>query len=328
MGPMHPVLVVGGGISGVACARALTRAGVDVVLLDRGRHLGGRMAVRTVDERAVDIGASYFTVGDDSFAAVVADWAARGLARPWTDTFHVVEPGHPAGTTPSGTKQGALRWAAPGGLRRLVDDLARGVVVERAEVAQVAPQPGTGRLLVDGRPARAVVLAMPDPQARRLLHPALPSRAVLDDDFAPVLALSAGWDRRVWAADFDGAFVNGDDHLTWVADDGRRRGDGAPVLVAHSTGRLAAAHLEAPQLALAPMLGALRRVLDLGVVDPVWTHLHRWTFAHPAGRREATHHLGEDGVGLCGDAWSDRPRVEAAYLSGAALGQALVSRLG
>jgi renalase len=319
---MHPVLVVGGGISGVSCARVLTRAGVDVVLLDRGRRLGGRMAVRTVDERAVDIGASYLTAGDDDFAAVVADWADRGLARAWTDTFDVVDSGRPAGT-----KQGAVRWAAPGGLRALVEDLARGVVVRQAEVAQVAPGTAPGHLLVDGRPARAVVLAMPDPQARRLMGPGLPSRSVLGDAFAPVLALSAGWDRRVWSEGFDGAFVNGDDHLTWVADDGRRRGDGAPVLVAHSTGVLAARHLDSPQRALEPMLAALRRVLDIGA-DPVWTHLHRWSFAHPQGRREATHHLGEDGVGFCGDAWSDRPRVEAAYLSGAALGRALVSRLG
>ena len=242
---MDPVLVVGGGISGVSCAQVLARAGVDVVLLDRGRRLGGRMAVRTVDERAVDIGASYFTVADDAFAAVVAGWADRGLARPWTDTFHVVDAGRPAGT-----KQGSVRWAAPSGLRSLVDDLAQGLAVERVEVGHVAPGPAPGRLLVDGRPARAVVLAMPDPQARRLLHPGLPSGGALDDPFVPALALSAGWDRRVWDDGFDGAFVNGDDHLSWVADDGRRRGDGAPVLVAHSTGELAAAHLETPQRAL------------------------------------------------------------------------------
>ena len=51
------------------------------------------------------------------------------------------------------------------------------------------------------------------------------------------------------------------------------------------------------------------------------THLHRWTFAKPSGRRENRYFLGEDLVGVCGDAWSDKPRVEAAYLSGLALGE-------
>ncbi|RYZ25527.1 MAG: NADP transhydrogenase subunit alpha, partial [Propionibacteriaceae bacterium] len=37
--------------------------------------------------------------------------------------------------------------------------------------------------------------------------------------------------------------------------------------------------------------------------------------------------LDENLVGVCGDAWSDKPRVESAYLSGRALGEALLERL-
>jgi renalase len=81
-----------------------------------------------------------------------------------------------------------------------------------------------------------------------------------------------------------------------------------------------------PEAAEEPMTQALMRVMGIAH-PPAWTHLHRWTFAHPAGTRERTHHLDDDGVGLCGDAWSARPRVEGAYLSGAALGSALVGRL-
>ncbi len=255
------------------------------------------------------------------------DWETRGLARPWTDTFSVVDDG--AWAEP---KTGSVRWAAPAGLRGLVEDLASGLDVDQVVVDGVAPQ--DGGLRVDGRRASVVVLAMPDPQARRLLDPSLPSRAELDDDFAPTLALLAGWDDRSWgdaageSGDaFDGAFVNGDEALTWVADDGRRRGDGAPVLVAHSTADLARDHLEDPQAAGPTMLAALTDLLHIAT-PPRWTHVHRWSFAHPAGTRERTHHLGDDGIGVCGDAWSERPRVEAAYLSGLQLGEAVVARLG
>ena len=54
---MDPVIVVGAGISGVAAARELRDAGLPVVVLDRGRRIGGRMASRTIDGRPVDIGA-------------------------------------------------------------------------------------------------------------------------------------------------------------------------------------------------------------------------------------------------------------------------------
>ncbi|MDN5767351.1 MAG: NAD(P)-binding protein [Humibacillus sp.] len=321
---MDPVVVVGGGISGVACARVLTDAGVAVTVLDRGRRLGGRMAVRTVDGHPVDTGASYFTVSDDRFGVVVHDWQLRGLAREWTDTFDVFD-GSPGQR--GEPKQGSMRWASPGGLRSLVEDLAGGLVTEHIAVEAVTRDEHTGILSVDGRPAAAVVLAMPDPQARRVLDPSFESRAELVDEYAPTMALLAGWQRRSWGDGFDGAFINGDPHLTWVADDGARRGDGAPVLVAHATEGLAAAHLAEPAGAEPAMLEALTRLLGIRE-SPSWSRVHRWSLAHPAGTRERTHHLGDDGIGLCGDSWASTPRVEAAWLSGTELGAALVARLG
>lgn len=312
---MNPVVVVGAGLSGVAAARTLRAAGLQVVVFDGGHHIGGRMASRRTDDRIVDTGASYFTVSDPAFQAVVDDWQARRLARPWTDTFMLAENGE---LTP---KPGPMRWAAPGGLRGLVENLATGLDVRERTVTSVGPE-----LLVDGEPAAAVVLAMPDPQAVRILDPAYEAEiAALDDPFAPVLALTARWPSRCWPG-LDGAFVGGDPILAWVADDGRRRGDGAPVLVAHSTAEFAEEHQAAPDEA-APLLAlAVRDALGIDT-EPASTAVHRWSFAKPTGTREDRFFLGDALVGLCGDAWSDKPRVEAAYLSGRALGEALTARL-
>lgn len=316
---VDPVVVVGAGISGIAAARALTARGTPVVVLDRGRRLGGRMASKRVDGRVVDTGASYFTVSDDGFGAVVERWRSRGVARPWTDTLVV---SHDGELEP---KPGPVRWSAPGGLRSLVEDLAKGLDVRRETVEHVGPGPQ-----VDGLRAAAVVLAMPDPQAVRLVDPAFEDlRAALTDPFEPVLALTATWAERSWP-DVQGAFVAGDPVISWIADDGRRRGDGAPVLVAHSTPDFAAEHLDVPDEAAGPMAVATRDALGIEV-EPVSTHVHRWTFGKPSGSREEAYLLDDslDGslVGVCGDAFSDRPRVEAAYLSGAALGQAVADRL-
>ncbi|MGA8208562.1 MAG: FAD-dependent oxidoreductase [Nocardioidaceae bacterium] len=315
---MDPIVVVGAGISGVACARTLADAALPVVVLDRGHRPGGRMASPRTHGRPVDTGASYLTATDEAFVAVVEDWERRGLARRWTDTFHVLAPGEPPAT-----KAGPLRWGAALGLRSLVADLADGLEVELVtDVTAVTDRLG---LAVDGRPATAVVLAMPDQQARRLLGADLaPVRDALDRESEPVLALTAWWGARGW--ELDGAFVNGDDDLAWVADDGRRRGDDAPVLVAHSTPTLAAAHLEDPQSAAPAMTAALRRLLDLP--EPLGTRLHRWSLARPTGRREAPYLLDERLVGACGDGWGPIPKVEGAYLSGRALGRALADRLG
>jgi renalase len=327
--PGAPVVVVGAGISGVACARELSAAGVPVRLVDRGRRIGGRMGSKRLADRPTDLGASYFTVSDPAFEAVVADWESRGLARPWTDAFTVLSPDEETRTT-----SGPVRWGAPGALRSLVEDLARDLTVDQAAV-EVVDRGADGGLVVDGLAAAAVVLAMPDEQAVRLLGPTLRAEVSgLDRPSEPIIALAAWWDERTWdrvspEGRFHGAFVNGDDALGWIADDGRRRGDDAPVLVAHSTPGLAAQHLTDPGGATAPMLAALQRLLGLG--DPVGTHVHRWSLARPVGERSAPFLLSAPGgtapVGVCGDGWGSTPKVEGAWLSGRALGRELADAL-
>jgi len=307
--------VVGAGIAGIACARALAAAGVDVVVHERSRAVGGRMASRRVAGRVVDTGAQYFTAAGDSFRGVAGGWLERGLAREWTDTLDVYD-----GGTRQPSKSGPMRWAAPGGLRSLVRDLAEGLDVRLdGSVTDVGPGP-----TVDGAAYDAVVLAMPDPQALRLLHPALVDvrEQLAGRDWEPQLALLTGFARRTW--DLDAAFVNGDEVLSVVADDGARRGDLAPVLVAHSTVAFATRHLHDPAAATPSMVAALRGLL--GLKEPDWALVHRWGFATPARPRDAPCWVGSDRVGLCGDGWGT-PKVENAWASGDALGQLIAGQL-
>jgi len=312
-----PVVVVGAGVSGVACARELAAAGIPVDLRERGPVTGGRMASRTLAGRIVDLGASYLTCRTAEFGAVVRSWSERGLVRPWADRFAV--------RTADGWREsdpGPVRYGTPRGLRSLVEDLATGLDVRlRCAVADVGPGPR-----VDGEPAAAVVLAMPDPQAYELLADELTDELTAVDGraYEPAFAIAAGWAERCWR-DLDGAFVADDPDLTWVADDGRRRRDGAPVLVAHTTASFALPHLDKPADAAEPALAALRRVMEIDR-PPDWTYLQPWSLASPAEPHDAPYHLGGSMVGLCSDAWGS-PRIETAWTSGHLLGRALVERL-
>ena len=330
------IVVVGGGIAGVACARVLARGGADVRVLDRGRRLGGRLGERDYDlggqqARPVDTGGSYFTVSDPDIEAVVEDWRQRGLARPWTDTFTV----HSA--EGERTSSGPTRWAAPTGLRSLVDDLAAGVEIHSGVSVDQIERDDHGLVVRSGRGvsgqgeqrADAVILAMPDPQARRLLGPGLGAETTCFDlEFEPVLALTTIWPDRAWP-DRDGLFVNDDDVLSWVVDDGLRRGDRAPVLVAHSTPDFARPRLDEPSAAAAPMVDRLRAVvgIDSGLAPDV-AAVHRWSFARPSQPRDQPFLLTASGLGACGDGWAAKPSVEAAFVSGTRLGRALLDREG
>ena len=207
------------------------------------------MASRRLHGRPVDLGAAYFTVADPEFAEPVGRWRDRGPG-PAVD-----RPARRLRERRPRPAPGPMRWAAPGGLRSLVAALAAGLDVRsEREVRQVGPGPQ-----VDGEPADAVVLAMPDPQAAAAARPVLAGGDGRGRPWwRPVIAVAAGWPERTWAP-LPAAFVNGHPVLTLVADDGDRRGDGAPVLVAHTTADVARAHDAEPDGAVAPVLGGAAR---------------------------------------------------------------------
>ncbi|MEI8263699.1 MAG: FAD-dependent oxidoreductase, partial [Actinomycetes bacterium] len=51
-----PVIIVGAGLAGLRCANVLSDAGVDIVVLERGRHVGGRVITDDVDGFKIDRG--------------------------------------------------------------------------------------------------------------------------------------------------------------------------------------------------------------------------------------------------------------------------------
>eukprot|EP00897_Mesotaenium_endlicherianum_P003972 jgi/Mesen1/3602/ME000020S03132 len=97
------VAIVGGGISGIACALTLAEQGIRSTIFDTGKHgLGGRLATRHVvlksaagadanagasgagqQQLVFDHAAQYFTVGDARFQRLVSAWLDRGLLQEW-----------------------------------------------------------------------------------------------------------------------------------------------------------------------------------------------------------------------------------------------------
>ncbi|WP_240670547.1 NAD(P)/FAD-dependent oxidoreductase [Actinoplanes solisilvae] len=278
------VVVVGAGIAGLACARELVDAGVPARVLERADVPGGRLASRWLDDRYADVGAAYVTADDPSFQGRLQSWRIEGLARPWTDTFRGQH------------GPGPMRWSAPGGLRSLAVGLATGLeITYGAEVTELPD-------------ASYVVLAMPGPEALRVAD--LP--AAREQSWDPVLTAVLTYPRRSWD-DFGGAFVNDHPVLATVCDDGDRRGDRAPVLVAHSTPQFAR---EIGRTAIVEAVNGL-----LGIEDSPRAEYHLWPYAQPRPGRGDFARRGN--VYLCGDAFG-RPRVQTAWLSGRAVAHDIV----
>ena len=227
---------------------------------------------------------------------------------------------------------GVMRGSAPAGLRSLVDDLAESIPSAdlRSDHEVHSVRVSNGGVLVDEVSAKLALLCGPDPQMARILA----QQSELDEVRAtlasvawePVLALTAVYEKRSWP-EISGVFVNDSDELGFIADDGSRRGDMAPVLVAHSSSAFAVRHLDDPQAAAPAMMAAMHRILGV-TAAAVQVHVHRWSLARPATGRVEPHLLDRStGIGCAGDAWHGGPRIEAAWLSGHSLGQSAVSQL-
>ena len=305
----NPILIVGAGITGIACARALREQGIDFTIVNKGRRIGGRMASKAVhdsqtpfDGRVFDIGASYFTVSDLGFQSVVDSMVEHGVVQKWTDTFHVADP-----TGIVGVKIGPMRYRAPAGIRSVVEFLGEGIDVIEGEVTDA------------DFANRKVALCVPTPQAAKIFPEALEINTSV---WEPVIAVSMLFSEQVWQ-DFDGVFVIDDHELSWIANDGARRGDSAPALVAHVHPVLSAHHLTDPASVIPFAVSAVQRILGISA-EPVWTSAHRWTYAKPVEGTTSDQPLFHHGeVSLAGDSFALRPRVEAGWISGFALGNAL-----
>jgi len=52
------VVIIGAGISGILCGKRLAEAGHSVLILDKGRNIGGRLSTRRTDGAVFHHGAS------------------------------------------------------------------------------------------------------------------------------------------------------------------------------------------------------------------------------------------------------------------------------
>ena len=78
------VAIIGAGLTGLACARVLRRAGFYVELFEQDRVVGGRMGTARLGLVPFDHGAQYVTARNERFKAYLNEMVASGYATRWT----------------------------------------------------------------------------------------------------------------------------------------------------------------------------------------------------------------------------------------------------
>lgn len=234
------VLVIGAGMAGLIAAAELQRAGHRVLVLDKGRGVGGRLASRRIDGATFDHGAQFITARDPRFAALLEQCRQTGAAEEWCLGF-------------AGGADGHARWRGKPAMSAVAKHLALGldlhlempvVALRRADDCWRA-ETTTGRTFTTG----AVVLTPPVPQSLAMLDaggivlaPEMRTRLAAIE-YARCLAVMAVLDgpSRIPPP---GGLAPADGPIAWIADNALKGISAEPAVTIHATHAFSLKHWE------------------------------------------------------------------------------------
>jgi len=303
------VAIVGAGLSGLMAAGALRGRGHDVVLFDKGRSPGGRLATRRIGNARLDHGAQFFTVRSEQFASYVYEWQQAGIVYEWCRGFSANGDGHP-------------RYAVHGGMNALAKHLARDLDVRCDSLVFSLHRSDSAHQwevkLDDGSAhhADALIVTCPLPQTFSLLVSAEVSmpEALWRTEYDRTLALLAVLDRPSSVPSPGG--VQTDPAFTFVADHQAKGISTVPAITLHANPAWSEDHWDDDPVTAHDLLVDLARPY-LGEARIVESQLKRWRFATPRNIWPDAHWSPPElpSLAVAGDAFAG-PRLEGAATSG------------
>jgi renalase len=346
---MFDVAVIGAGLAGLICAQQLHRVGYRVVVLEKSRGVGGRLATRRIAGTRVDLGAPYLEVGGRLSSLFFQSLHDRQILVPWTETvWQWSEAGDPQPEPPK------PRYIASSGMNAVGKFLATDLEIwfDRRVCAIALTPDQIWHLSLDAPrhstdlplelTAKAIVLAIPAPQIIPILETVgdvsseLLAR-VRSIKYDPCFAVIAGYPRenraeleevdRPWRA----IRFPQHDELSWLGlDSSKRVHPSQPIFVLHSSAQFAQQYLESEELEELgkQLLDQAASLLLPRLATPEFLQVHRWRYAFP--RRVETQDCLTASLSsplVCGGDWCGENRIETALRSGLAAASAIDNSL-
>ncbi len=307
--------IIGAGLAGLTCARELAAQGIDPVIFDKGRGLGGRLSTRRAEGGyQFDHGARYLTARGDDFASLLLTAESAGAVARWP------------------MEEEETAFVGMPGMTGLAKFLANDLNIRKAlRITHVRKAEGGWRLEWDegAEVFDRVVITAPSPQTAALLaedHPIRRSIAVVDMD--PCLALMIGMtpDERVPIT----IEAQPSDDLSWVALDSAKPGrPDVPCLVAHASPEWSLRHLELEMPEIAQrMLPLVSQVLGTHLTaDVPYLSAHRWRYALVSKPLGQPFLVDKTQTLFAGGDWCLGARAEDAWTSGKAIASAVLQTI-
>ncbi|RYF63117.1 MAG: FAD-dependent oxidoreductase [Cytophagaceae bacterium] len=313
---MPSSLIIGAGIAGLTAARELSSQGWDVVILDKGRGIGGRMATRRIEQARLDHGAQYFSATTPEFQRIIQPLVADKIVTQWPlEQNHVADP---AFDYPY--------YIGVDGMSAVTKKLSQDLTVLTSETV-VSFRVDDAQWLVETESggqyrADALLITIPAPQALALIEksgfPITTSdkSALSSITYRPCIAVMATL-HRPGNLPAPGAVRYETGDITWVADNAQKGiSPDQPSVTIHASADFSRAHFDDDLPTIGQQL--IDQLPALIPADNISTiQVHRWRYSladqrHPSPFLAAEAPLpllfGGDGFGA--------GNVEGAFTSG------------
>jgi len=333
------VAIIGAGLAGLTCAQQLQQAEYSVVVLEKSRGVGGRVATRRLDDTCADHGMRYLEAQGKLSRQLIARLCDRHFLQSWTNTVYHLDANLP--NSEFTLENSKIRYIAPQGMTAIAKFLATGLEIWRSQrVQSINPTPDATWQLTFDRDShnelnvKAIVSAIPAPQALLLLEPLaetrLPSafvKSLRSVEFDPCISAIAGYSPQdshpsLTLPNWKACTISNDSHLAWIGlDSSKRTEPKTPIFVLQSTAAFAKHYLETADLNSAgqQLLSRATQLLIPGLNTPDWFQVHRWRYAFPSYPLNQDYLDAGTSIPLvcCGD-WCGGNLIESALNSGVA----------
>jgi renalase len=333
---MIDIAIIGAGIAGLTCAQQLQQAGKQIVLIDKSRGLGGRLATRRLASTHADHGVCYLKAKSDLFQQWIDALVSVGILQVWTDGIHNL--------TATGELQPPTKfapcYAAPLGATSIAKYLGRDleIVGDRLITAIMPIKHGwrlssndpdwsltAAQVIIATPPAQALAIAKEtiDPGYLQQLSSVRFSRSITAIAVYPASQQAA-------AATIKWRGIQSIDHptLAWIGlDSSKQLTPTNPVVVVQSNATFAAQNFDAPDLSvIGQQLLNLIEPLIRPLHAPELIQVHRWGYAFAQNPLSIPFLTAQTAAPLyLGGDWCGGNRVESAYQSGLAIADRILN---
>ena len=299
-------------MAGLSAGQKIKKAGVEPLIVEKGRGFGGRMANRRMSEAKFDHGAQFITSRNHEFEQQLKTWEEEGVSHHWEGLGKV-------------RAKDINHWHGIPSMTAIPKALAEGLHIERAtrvsalspqgDVWQVKYEDGTEQL------AKQIICTAPVPQTLTLLQA---GQAKLDEDqletlmtiqYDPCFAVMALLEHESFIPS-PGILEFDHGPVAWMADNQQKGISPLPAITLHSSGAYAKEHWNDDRLACGhKLLELMKDNIGPKVLE---VQVHGWLYSKVThGSSERFARLKSlPPMWLAGDAFGGPHSVEGAALSG------------